>query len=163
MSNLPKKMEKFNNFVSHSFKVTDDSVSTIMCMFLLERHQQVSPASLEKWFSCELHVSFISPQEKKQLWEFVQKNNLRNQYARREFLLFHSIIEITCCILSLVWKFCYSACLAFLLNTNMNSDNSLLMCEWIDPNVCGCPILSCTWIACYRLILCPYVVNCCSL
>jgi len=28
ISNLPKKMEKFNNFVSHSFKVTDDSVST---------------------------------------------------------------------------------------------------------------------------------------
>ena len=77
MSNLPKKMEKFNNFVSHSFKVMDDSVSTIMCMCLIERHRQVGPASLEKWLSCELYVSFISPQEKKQLWEFVQKNNLR--------------------------------------------------------------------------------------
>jgi len=58
MSNLPKKMEKFNNFVSHSFKVTDDSVSTT------KKAPRSGPSFSQRWLACELHVIyFISGKE----------------------------------------------------------------------------------------------------
>ena len=52
---VPKKLEKFNNFVSNSFKIKDESVSA------------------QKLKKVATHQSHLL-QVKKQLWEFVQKN-----------------------------------------------------------------------------------------
>ena len=50
--NLPKKLDKFSNYVQHNFKVTDDKVSCWGC-----RHEK----------------TILVLQVKKQLWEFAQK------------------------------------------------------------------------------------------
>ena len=52
--NLPRKLDKFSNYVHHNFKVTDDKVCPTVC------GSQCAPL-----------VSVL--QVKKQLWEFAQK------------------------------------------------------------------------------------------
>lgn len=57
--NLPKKLDKFGNYVQHNFKLTDDKVC-VHCVL----HE----------FRAVQHVLLLCNQQiKKELWEFAQK------------------------------------------------------------------------------------------
>ena len=57
--NLPKKLDKFNNYIQQNFKVTDDKVCFCQCMYM-------STGGLYNYEANGVQV-------KKQLWEFAQK------------------------------------------------------------------------------------------